>query len=302
MKVTVRINFIVNSDRSREIEDLFVSYGIQIVTPKKGKSSELSYNVPITGEDGLDLYSLVSTIINSLKNKFNVSHVGEFFFYECNDIEYEEAPYFLIKSTGNSNKSNIDDTGNALEYTTYCPECRLQKKTLTQNLIIDTSVLQKKHMINVGSQFWVVSERMAELMHQWNLKGYSLKEVSHKSKKNEAVPAYQLIPTNVMPPWSKKMIHYYFTSEEEESCSYCGVRGRIDYPYHYDLNQLSQIDVDIVKSKEFTSNGSYAYQTLLISKRFRNLLLEHKITRDVRSSFSENYGPNDWLLFPVITC
>lgn len=300
MNVTVRISFFIDYNLRNDVENFFSTYGIKVISPEKGRGPDIRYLIHITRNNGDGLQQLLAEIITNLKAKFNLTRIGEHFYYECSDLEYNQSPFFQVLSTGNSAKSHLDDNGNRFEITTFCPKCNLQIKNQTNNLTIDTSIMRKKYMVNVGSQFWVISEQMANLMEQHNLKGYSLKEVKHKGNENNAVPAYQLIPTTEMPRWSEKMKHYYFIDEKEEKCFNCGVQGRVDYPYSYNLNDLSQIDVDVIKSKEYTNNGLYAYQTLLISKKFRNLLLDHKITRDVRSHFSENYGRNDWLLVPVI--
>lgn len=300
MKASVEISFFANYSLSTEIQNFFKSYDIHVDIPERKLASEFSCKVSLLEQEDHKLNDLAREIITDLKTTLNIKHIGEHFYFECSDKEYEEAPFFRVSSTGNSAKAHLDDEGNNFKKELFCSNCGLQLKHLQTNLTINTAVLKSKLMINVGGQFWVVSEKMAQLMEEWGLKGYTLREVSHKGKAAGAVPGYQLLPTTELPPWSDKMRHYFFVDEEEEYCTVCGVKGRVDYPYHYDKSQIETIDTDLAWSKEFTNNGSYAYQSLLISSKFRRLLLEHKLSRDVRSNFDKSYGSNDWLLYPVI--
>lgn len=155
-------------------------------------------------------------------------------------------------------------------------------------------------MVNIGTDYWVVSEKMARLMEEWKITGFELQEVIHSGKK-EGQPAYQVIPTNILQAWSTEMKHYYFITEPEERCPVCNIKGRVDYPYHYnklDLEQNPIKDIDIMT--EFCSNGSWAYRPVFISKRFRDLLIENGITREVLNMYDDNYGSRDWLFRLVI--
>lgn len=300
MKESVRISFFVNYSLSNEIQNFFKVYDIHIDIPERKLAPEFLCSVHIDENTDQNLNDFIREIITDLKTKLNIKHIGEYFYVECSDNEYEEAPFFRVSSTGNSAKAHLDDEGINIKKELFCSDCGLQFKQLQENLTVNTAVLKSKLMINVGGQFWVVSERMAQLMEEWGLKGYSLREVIHKGKAAGSVPGYQLLPTTVLPPWSDKMRHYFFVDEEDEYCTACGVKGRVDYPYHYDKSQIETVDTDLAWSKEFTNNGSYAYHSLLISSRFRRLLLDHKLSRDVRSMFDKSYGRNDWFLEPVI--
>jgi hypothetical protein len=52
--------------------------------------------------------------------------------------------------------------------------------------------------------------------------------------------------------------------------------------------------------KELKSNGSWAYRPVFLSKRFRDLLIENGITREVINRDDNNYKSRDWLFEPVV--
>lgn len=157
-------------------------------------------------------------------------------------------------------------------------------------------------MLNVDTDYWIVSEQMLRMMEEWKITGYKLEEVIHKGSAENKQAYYQIIPQHTLPPWSSEMKHYYFATQKEGQCPSCGIRGKIDYPYHYDHAVLNGNYMDINIMKEWATTGAWgwAYHPVFISRRFRDLLIENKVTRDVRDAFSKSYGSKDWLLEPVI--
>ncbi|WP_145977188.1 hypothetical protein [Paenibacillus sp. 32O-W] len=135
-------------------------------------------------------------------------------------------------------------------------------------------------------------------MEDWGITGYELQEVAHKGPSSGKVPCYLLVPIETLPAWSSKMPRIYFVTEEH--CHDCGIQGRITGPFHYDKTDLNNHANDVYFSNEYISNRRWAYRATVISKRFRDLLIENKITRDVRDMHSTKYGSRDWLFDPVI--
>lgn len=146
---------------------------------------------------------------------------------------------------------------------------------------MDTSKIGTRYMVNVGTDYWVVSEKMAHFMEDWKITGYKLQEVIH-SRKKDGQRAYQIIPTNMLLPWSTEMKHYQFIKRDKGwLCRRCNINGRIDYPYHYDKSDLEKYPIqDMNIMREWTSSGinGWAYRPVFVSKRFRDLLIEHNIT------------------------
>ncbi|WP_093268288.1 hypothetical protein [Psychrobacillus sp. OK032] len=48
------------------------------------------------------------------------------------------------------------------------------------------------------------------------------------------------------------------------------------------------------------TTGFFSERRTLFSKKFRDLIIENKISKDIRGSDDENYGSKDWLFEPVI--
>ncbi|MFJ8063679.1 hypothetical protein ACIQYS_03520 [Psychrobacillus sp. NPDC096426] len=165
------------------------------------------------------------------------------------------------------------------------------------SLVIDTSKIKDRYMVNVGP-FWVVSKKMVDLMNKWNLKGYDLNPVVHKGPEAGRQQAYQIIPKHTLPNWSSQMVHFYFATEPEPCI--CGIKRTINGPFHYDKEDLKDLESDIYLSAEWSHDGKYVYKKTLFSKKFRDLIIENKITKDIRGSDDENYGSKDWLFEPGI--
>ncbi|MUG46415.1 hypothetical protein [Paenibacillus woosongensis] len=300
MEVINRISFFIDYSYSKQIESFFNEFGITVISPEKGsRTTDIRYLVPITFKPTEDMTDKIRIIYNKLINFFPITGIGEAIFFNCDNDDYNKAPFFAVNSTGNSASANLLDTKTPMIKETFCNACGLKLKSLESNLVIDTSKLRKKYMINVDSMFWVISEEMARLMSEWKITGYQLKEVIHHGKAENYVPAYQLIINNNMPPLSQKSKNYHFVSEPEEKCDVCGIKGKVNYPYLYETSDIKTCTNDLYLLNELVSNGSYVYRPLLISQRFRKLLIEQGITRDVRSIFDSNYGSKDWYMTPV---
>lgn len=55
---------------------------------------------------------------------------------------------------------------------------------------------------------------------------------------------------------------------------------------------------DVYLAAELRTNGRYVARRTLFSKKFRDLVIEHKISKDVRNL--ERFGPRDWAFEPII--
>lgn len=301
MEAIIIIGFLADYNMKDKIEEVFNEYQINFNYPEKPNStldSEVYYEIPVT-LNTVNNSNIISNICRDLKTKFNID-CGETVSFKFDDNDFINAPFYELKSTGNSSKAFLSHKNDGIKLITLCNVCKIQAKIQQSSLVMDTSKIGDRYMVNVGTDFWVVSEKMAALMEKWDITGYTLKEVIH-SGKNSPQPVFQVIPTNILPPWSSAMKHYYFVTQSEGQCSECDIRGRIDYPYHYDKSDLEQYSItDISMMREWKSNGQWAYHPTFISNRFRRLLIENGITSDVRDIYAKNYKSKDWLFDPVI--
>lgn len=294
METRVIVDFYADYYLKNKLEEFFYKYGIQLTFPEKRKhSSEVYVEVPINLNERLTVDTL-ARIISTLESEFNLS-CGEALSFKFDDEDFKQ-----LRSTGNSPKVFLEHKKDGVEWITLCKYCGLQAKVQTSALVIDTSKIRDRYMVNVGVDYWVVSEKMALLMEKWDITGYKLQEVIHSGKKT-AQTAFQILPTNILPSWSSVMKHYYFITETDDQCSICNIRGRIDYPYHYNKTDIEKNPIkDINILQEWKSNGQWAYHSIFFSKRFRDLLIDNGITRDVRNMYDNNYKSKDWLFDPVI--
>lgn len=297
-----KLSFFIDYSYSKQIEIFFEDYDIHIVSPEKGaRTSEIRYQIPISFDPRENMKDKIEEIINRLLSSFPIDRIGEAVSFEYSNEDYDKAPFFTLNSTGNSASANIVNTGRRSGISTgiFCESCNLKLEVATSALQMDTSKLKDRYMVNIDGMFWVVSEKMADLMSEWKLTGFDLKEVSHRGKPENKLPAYRLIINNSLPPLSSNAGFYYFVSEPEERCATCSVKGRINYPFLYNKSDIENYTDDLYLLNEWESNGSNVYHPLFLSQRFRKLLLEHRITKDIRSLYDSDYGPKDWFMTPV---
>lgn len=300
MIITNKIGFFIDYSYTKQIENFFREYDIEVFSPEKGaRSSEIRYLIPIPFGPEENTIEKMEEIRLRLLHLFPIDEIGEEILFSYNDDEYEKAPFLNLYSTGNSTQANLVNKHSVLKSNIFCEACGLKTKTLESSLILDTSNFKNRYMINIEGMFWVVSEKMAELMEKWNISGFHFEKVIHKGKPENSLPAYQLVVENTLLPLSSDMKYYYFVSEPKERCYVCDVKGKINYPYLFDKTITKTHTDDLYLLSEWVSNGSSVYHPLFISQRFRKLLLEHGVTRDVRSIYDNNYGSKDWYMTPV---
>lgn len=300
MKMTVNITFMIDHSFSVKVEKFFKNYDIAVISPNKGRlSSTLFYEIPITFLENENAMNKMNTIRNNLLKLFPIDDIGEKVTFQCSDDEFRSAPFFNLTSTGNSASAHLNSKNSIFTDKLFCPACGIVTREV-ESLTIDTSKLKNRFMVNVDGMFWVVSEKMAELMENWNLRGYQLVKVKHFGNPEKSIPAYRVVATNSLPEWNSKMQHYYFVSENEKRCDVCQVYGRIDYPYRFDQSSIEACREDIYTLNEWASHVNFAYHPLFVSKKFKDHVIEHGITKDVRSLYSKNYGFKDWVFIPSI--
>lgn len=298
MKVIIKVVFFADYNLEPYVKDLFKRYGIEMHFPQRLSrigDNQASVEVPI--QLNVDCTSdEIKDICQQLMKEYQL-FVGEALFFEFDDDDFKAASFFKVHSTGNSSKAFLEHKKDHIQWETICDTCGIKKKVQTGPIVMDTSKIGARFMVNVGIDYWVISEKLAHLLEQWNMTGYELKEVIHCGKK-EAIKCYQLIVRVSLPDWSHAMQHYSFATEPNKYCHTCKIRGRIDFPAVYDegINRLAN---DFYTYNEYYSNGTWAYKPIFISKRLRRLLIDHKITRDVRNEFSSIYRSSDWLLKPI---
>ena len=60
----------------------------------------------------------------------------------------------------------------------------------------------------------------------------------------------------------------------------------------YNREDLLALNNDIYVVHEFSHDWKYVYHRTILSKKFRDLIIEHKISKDIRGIDDSRYGLN----------
>ncbi|MFJ3390947.1 MULTISPECIES: hypothetical protein [unclassified Lysinibacillus] len=297
MKVELENLFSIDESSQDQVINVYNRYGIFIGAPKiRKRNLKASFNPIFTLNEDVT-YEHVAALYKSLEHELGIVSIGERFYFDFSDSEYEQAPLFTLNSTGNSPEMFIDDRGTLFSINTHCQHCGLMEKEQLSPLVIDTTEMKGRHLVHV-SGYWVASQELATLMKQEDMKGYELLEVIHQGPKEGKQKAFQIIPTQVLPESSAERVKLYFATEQPP-CR-CGLSGVINGPDIYNRKDITNIENDVFLSAEWSHDGRYLYRKTLFSRKFRELIYKNNISREVRGEKDKNFGPKDWLFDPVL--
>lgn len=297
MKVELENLFSIDESSQDQVIKVYNRYGIFVGAPEiRKRNLKASFNPIFTLNDDVT-YEHVAALYKSLEHELGIVSIGERFYFEFSDSEYEQASLFTLNSAGNSPDMFIDDKGTLFSLSTHCQHCGLMEKEQLSPLVIDTTEMKDRHLVHV-SGYWVASQELATLMKQEDIKGFELLEVIHQGPEEGKRKAFQIIPTQVLPESSTERVKLYFATEQPP-CR-CGLSGVINGPDIYHREDLTNIKNDIFLSAEWSHDGRYLYRKTLFSRKFRELIIKNNISREVRGEKDKNFGPKDWLFDPVL--
>ncbi|MFJ8460384.1 hypothetical protein ACIQ57_14785 [Lysinibacillus xylanilyticus] len=297
MKVELENLFSIDESSQEQVIKVYNRYGICIGAPEiRKKNLKASFN-PIFALNENITYEHVVALYKSLERELGIVSIGERFYFDFSESEYEQAPLFTLNSTGNSPDMFIEDRGTLFSISTYCQHCGLLEKEQLSPLVIDTTKIRDRHLVHV-SGYWVASQELVTLMKRENISGYDLLEVIHQGPEEGKQQAFQIIPTQVLPECSTERVKLYFATEQPP-CR-CGLSGVINGPDSYKYENLTNLTGDIFFSAEWSHDGRYLYRKTLFSRKFRELVIKNNISREVKGEKDTNFGPMDWLFDPVL--
>ncbi|MGE7952818.1 hypothetical protein [Lysinibacillus xylanilyticus] len=297
MKVELENLFSIDESSQEQVIKVYNRYGICIGAPEiRKKNLKASFN-PIFALNENITYEHVAALYKSLERELGIVSIGERFYFDFSESEYEQAPLFTLNSTGNSPDMFIEDRGTLFSISTYCQHCGLLEKEQLSPLVIDTTKIRDRHLVHV-SGYWVASQELVTLMKRENISGYDLLEVIHQGPEEGKQQAFQIIPTQVLPECSTERVKLYFATEQPP-CR-CGLSGVINGPDSYKYENLTNLTGDIFFSAEWSHDGRYLYRKTLFSRKFRELVIKNNISREVKGEKDTNFGPMDWLFDPVL--
>ena len=298
MIVKVEIILYLKEEILQEVLTIFNSKNITLAPPEPTLPGRVSTNVIVPVTETFN-YDTAVEIFRYLENELHIDFIAEGLHFDFSNEDYANAPFFKVWSTGNSQAMILSDKGTTYKKEIYCENCKLIIQHQLSPLVIDTSKIRKRYMVYVQGGHWVVSKKMAELMESWGLTGYELKEVIHKGPEKGKQQAFQLLAKN-FPYWSEKTEIYNYYTDRHKLCTSCGIKGQVIGAYHYNKKDVTDLNDDIYVMPELAHDWKYGFHRLLISKKFRDLLIAHKITKDIRGIDDPNYGPHDWGLDPIL--
>lgn len=298
MQISMRILFTAKLRERAESDTLLSSYGVNQTQLPKGPPAQFAKEIEFLDYD--IMLPNNSAIFDELHDKLKalgIKSITRSYSFSFEESDYEQSPLFNLLGTGNSPDAFLEDHGAEFELEIVCDHCKLHKKRLNSPLVIDTSGLAYRYMVIVDRQFLVISEKMAVMLEEWKMTGYDLKPVTHYGDQADRQSAYQLIPTNVLPPLSRETPNLEILGMRK--CPVCNLRGTVKYPLHYSSSDLHLSKQDFNVTEEYFINGNSLTKMPLVSSRFRQLVIQHGITPDIRSG--EETGEMDWRFEPIAT-
>ncbi|PWK07443.1 hypothetical protein [Tumebacillus permanentifrigoris] len=295
MKIYMKVLFTSKQSDRLHVDQIFKSNGVN-QTPSDSlpryasQMNSLDYQVDILYNP--DVFARISQELRAI----GILNVTCSYRFEYEEKDYHEAPFFLISGIGNNPDVYLEDQGAEFETEIVCDNCRLYRKKVVSPLVIDTSYLEEYDMVHVDHEHFVISERLLSRFKDWGIEGYETHPVLHKGSDEDRQPAYQLVPSQQLSPWSAKNPKLEFVGARK--CPRCDRRGYLEYPVYYEDSLLQGQFGDFVSTQEEVVAGNRLIRLPLLSSQLRDRLIAEGITSDVRAP--EQYGERDWKLDPIV--
>lgn len=295
MELQYRHSFYIPDTYEKRITELLAKYNVTCEPKGYPFDSNLSYDFIVTGKtpNVEELNTTLAEMILSMSSIKIQSYVP-LTYYLFDKQDYEVSPFFRLTSTGNSRKAFLESkraTKITKHELSHC--CGVHTRELLSSLVINGSGIGKRLAVNVDTEHWVITEKLASLLNEWGMKGYRLEDVICM---NASIPKmFRLIPEVIMPPWADTTEYLYF--EDRAQC--CDLRNYVPHMYHYQASSIEQVDTDFAVTNELVVSGDLAYRPLLVSARFRKFILENKISKEILNIHNSNYKSYDWLFDPI---
>ncbi len=187
--------------------------------------------------------------------------------------ELENSPlfWFGMNFTLNSKRHPIN-YGTKYELKTICSACGLRQWIQLNDLRLDTSIIKNEYIIqqhgsHIGGGFIIVSKKMVDIMESYDITGYRLQPVVHVGPERRRREVYQLIITNILPPYHSMHVE----PMPGEHCTVCGLSGYFPFPQEYLASSLTKFK-DFNLAAEYLDYYKVLQQPIMVSRNVRNLL------------------------------
>lgn len=279
MRIQAVVSFLVHSRKLKKEVDLVLQrYGINDI-PSDPPTHEAEEDVMVKYSFSVDY---VPDFIEQLLSSLEIISVPPRnrkptfrFHFVFSDEEYRSSPLFEVHSFGNDPKRYLENS-ERYEEKLFCTTCNRKIDEQVAPLVIDTAVVNKYDLVYVDKKL-VVSEKIASLFEDWKLTGYRLEQVEHKGSEKNKYNAYQIIPTNILPPQEIPEVLKNDPHVLKLKCPACGTGGHLIFPYHYHESVIKQMKDFNLPHEYIALNSKKVSRTILFSANLKKLLIESKI-------------------------
>jgi hypothetical protein len=207
--------------------------------------------------------------------------------------EIRDAQWFILKSRGHHGYPQPDSDFGFIESTydtnNFCKSCGIGGKQKAAFRINKNSTLQKKNFFQLNWVFdeFFVSTEVAKILQKKGLHGFHLKPIIHHKTNNIIESSLQIVVENKLQHTLQIENLFQVTCKQnnEESDlntplfqSYCG-RQKFHPNRRGPLvidEKLLLVKSDIIKTENWFGSGSSAFQEILISKKFADIISSEK--------------------------
>lgn len=287
--------FNIPKHHKRKIDNVFSSFNFNYQPKEYSFDSSLTYEFDLLSTvRGADLLnralSEIVPVITSNPYDSEYEPITEFIFEKR---DYDAAPFFKLCSSGNSESAFLESRCLKIEKHFVCDSCGVHTRELLSPLEVNGTKIGKRLMVNVNTEYWVINEKLATLFDEWNLQGYKLEEVISRDTENRKL--FRIIPEIVLPLWSETTEFLYF---DRAQC--CNLRNSVPGPFHYHTSDLQDIKTDFASTNELVVSGNLAFRPLMVSSKFRELIISNNISKEVINIYDSNYRSFNWLFEPIV--
>lgn len=202
--------------------------------------------------------------------------------FQYTEEELQRAQLFRLRFTCLA-RTYGEQWGTIYDESSACPKCGYGRRQMSP-LILDPEQLPKKTdlAVTVTADEWLVSERLADLMTKGGIAGGELVPIQ-AARNGTATLKYQLkVPQAIwkaVPPTRFAKDYFHEDTEGEYACLKHFLSGlNLVSELHVVSDRQSMPDVSLTQDRVGQKNGYIVPAPfIMISPRFANLLVEHKI-------------------------
>jgi hypothetical protein len=220
-----------------------------------------------------DIIGFEMLVQEAQKHRLKPVYVDYKMEYKKKDFEY--AKYFMmhLRIFGKEDYTESYDT--KYENINLCSECKRSKMKQISELYIDKVQFKGKDIGITTNREIVISDKLYNILINYDLQGIQYQIVKHKNKKMKDEPkVYQIIVDNVLPQMYSATTFYL---DEPGYCHTCKAYGNLltTLPKYLSDDMINAKDINM--TYEYIGGGYSGYRNYIISKKLYDILICSKI-------------------------